>query len=214
MKTLKILTLALVVGGVAAPANATLVSVAGPISLKGGAAAIIAAPADVTEDAAFNIAQQGFNEAQNILLAADLAVDGGVISAGTVVSSHMIFLNNEGDDNSLNEHKGVNWTFAGAILGVMSEYSGSLEIASSSFLGAPGTLYPLATFNARGMEVDDSYAFLANVLTVNSRIRQPGDWIRVITVGTDSSIPEPATMLLLGSGMAGLLVARRARKAS
>ena len=213
MKTFKILGLALVLVGAVAPANATLISVVGPNSLKGGSAAIIAAPSDVTEDAAFNLAQQGFNEVQNILLAADLAVDGGVIAAGTVVSSHMIFLNNEGNDNSLNEHEGVNWTFAGNILGVMSEYSGSLEVASSSFLGAPGTLYPLATFNARGMEVDDSYSILLNVLTVNSRIRQPGDWIRVITVGTDAGIPEPTTMLLLGSGMAGLLVARR-RKVS
>ena len=214
MKALKVLAMAIVLGGAVAPASATFISVTGPNSLKGGTPAIIAAPTDVNDGAAFNLAQQGFNEVQNFLLVADLAVDGGVIAAGTVVSSHMIFLNNQPGDNSLNENEGVAWTLDGNILGVMSEYSGSLEVASSAFLGAPGTAYPLATFNARGMEVDDSYSFLLNVITVNSRIRQPGDWIRVITAGTDTSIPEPASMLLLGSGMAGLLLARRSRKTS
>lgn len=193
----------------AGSASATLISVTGPLSLRGGAPSIIVAPPDVNDGAASNIAQQGFDEVQNFVLVSSLAVDGGSIASGTTVSSHMIFLNNSSaDGRTLNEHIGVKWTFDGVILGVMSEYTGSFEIPSSPFLGAPGTLYPLAVFNARGIESDDSYSFIGNVLTFNSRIRQPGDWIRVITATNSTDVPEPTTLLLL-TGASALFAARR-----
>ena len=37
--------------------------------------------------------QLGFDERQSVLLERDIQVDGGIIKAGTIVDSHMIFLN-------------------------------------------------------------------------------------------------------------------------
>lgn len=219
MRSLKLFLIAAFALLVADSAKAALVSVNGVVSLRGDTAAIIANPADVTDGAAGAnaLGQRGFNEVQNFLLPVDITLDGGVvIMAGTVISSHMIFLNNSiADSQVLNRHLGVEWTFDGNILGVMSDYNGFLEVATNPLLGALGTIYPVAGFQARGIESDDSYSFLLNVLTFNSNIRQPGDWIRVITLSSGGNpIPEPATALLLGG--AGLLGAmrRRSRKSA
>ncbi|MBT8473380.1 MAG: hypothetical protein HKP25_11190 [Marinicaulis sp.] len=203
-----------------AGAHAALVSTNSSLSDQGVAASIIVAPADVSDDAATNEAIQAFDEVQMHVLAADLAVDGGTISAGTVISSHMIFLNSDGP--GLIEHgaggggSAATFTFDGMILGVMSDSGGTLEAASSSFLGAAGTIYPGA-FTARGMEGDpldglinnDYYSFLTDTITVGMRVTEPGDWIRVITA---SEIPVPAALPLLLSGIAGLGFASRRRR--
>ncbi|MDX1577519.1 MAG: PEP-CTERM sorting domain-containing protein, partial [Gemmatimonadota bacterium] len=82
----------------------------------------------------------------------------------------------------------------------------------SGLLGAPGTIYsgPLA---ARGLESNDNYIINNNFLTVDMSVTEPGDWIRVVTA-SDRVVPEPGTLLLLGTGLAGAAVARRRRNRS
>jgi hypothetical protein len=74
-------------------------------------------------------------------------------------------------------------------------------------LGDPG---PYAN---RGLEANDGYVISADMLsiTVNMTVDQPGDWIRVVTEGA-APAPEPATMLLLGTGLIGLAGFRRKLK--
>ena len=66
---------------------------------------IIDPPASVRDNGAVNVAQQGFNERQDVLLEEDLDVDeapgvccGAPIPAGETVNSHMIFLNVDGNE--------------------------------------------------------------------------------------------------------------------
>ena len=168
---------------------------------------IIAAPAFVIDDApgATNTHQQAFNEVQSYLLTSDLNVDSGTIAAGTMVDSHMIFLNTIG--TAFVSDIRVDWGFDGDILGVMSDYAGNLEAASSSFLGAAGTVYP-SSFSARGMEGNDAYLVTGSSINVSMYVTEPGDWIRVIT---RSSVPEPSSLLLLGVGLLGLSLRKRVK---
>ena len=164
---------------------------------------IIAAPASVLDVAPgwTNNQQQAFNERQGVTLAADLAVDGGWIPSGTVVDSHMIFLNPAvGDRNAFDQN--VLWTFSDVVLGVMSDRRGRLERASSAILGAPGTTYPGA-FAYRGLERRDSYTVVGNTIRVSMLVSQPGDWMRVITA------PAPGSLLL---GLLGMTICRWMRR--
>lgn len=187
------MSLFLIVG--AAPANALLI----------GGPDIIAAPGSVIDDApgAENYYQQAFDEAQDVYLTRDIAVDGGTLLEGLWVDSHMIFLNTP--DHSLARDRQT-WVFDAPIIGVMSDYSGSLETASNDLLGAPGTFYP-GSFPARGMEGADSYTISGNSIEVFMAVTEPGDWIRVVT--EQQPIPEPGTILMMGVGLASLVGLRR-----
>lgn len=160
---------------------------------------IIPAPASVVNSSAAggasNDHQQGFEERQGVLLEEDLAVDGGSIPAGTVVDSHMIFLNIPDTRPGTVSDFNRTWTFDGPVLGVMSDGDGALEVASSPLLGAAGTTYPATPFPARGMELGagdpargaggvagEGYTVNGSSIIVGMNVSQPGDWIRVITL--------------------------------
>ena len=197
-------------------ANGALIGVSGPTSNLFGLSTeilpeIIAAPLSALDDIAFNLGMQGFDEARGVLTTVPHTHDFGVIEAGTLVDSHMIFLNSPLDWYL--SHSDVVWTFSGKIIGVMSDCWGYLEADSTFELGAPGTNYtvpftlpdfdsgPAAPFPLRGMEEgQDSYTLLGpSTLRVNMMVTEPGDWIRVVTV-----VPVPGAVLL---GMLGLVVA-------
>ena len=191
-------------------AQAAIVSVTGPASSAGTLAEEIAAPADLTNSTVFNTGLQGFNEMQGVVLAADLAVNGGTIAAGTRVDSHMIFLNKQDGVAGTLSHTDVEWTFSGEILGVMIDVNGLQEAASNAILGAMGTNYQTG-LNNRGLEGNDSVMIAGAVLTTNFFVTQPGDWIRVITA-SPAEVPLPAALPLMIMGLGGLLGASRRRK--
>lgn len=187
-----------------ASASGALVSVVGPVSTSGFSPEIIMAPGDTRNNATPFSRQVGFNENQGVLLTSTVAVDGGgSLAAGLIVNSHMIYLERlrgQGQPASV-VHTGVEWTFDGPILGVLSSINGGREAASRAQLGLEDTRY--AAFPNRGMEANDNYTISGDTLTVNMRVTEPGDWIRVVTLApTKRKVPETGGWML--GGIAGL----------
>lgn len=172
-----------------------------------GSGEIIAA-VSVQDNSPTNTIQQAFNEKQSVVLTRDITIDGGTISAGTVVDSHLIFLNSAGFDQLT---KTANWEFSGNILGVMSDLSGQLLNDSNDLFASFNDYFTVGShtgvFNGLGFDnTSDSYSFSANLLEATMRVIEPGDWIRVLTV---SQVPVPAAVWLFGSGLLGLMGMRK-----
>ncbi|MEE8450440.1 MAG: hypothetical protein V3R99_00955 [Thermoguttaceae bacterium] len=203
---------------VASLAEATIIGVAGPASSAGAfASKIIPAPTDALDASVWNTGMQGFDEKQGVTTLAAYLTDSGSIALGTLVDSHMIFLNKQNGAPDL-IHAAVTWTFDGTILGVMSDGPGALEAASTPELGYPTTNYPAAGFTARGLEGADTYSVSGATLTVSMFVSQPGDWIRVVTErgtsGPPDPIPEPTTLVIWSLlGTLGIIYGWRRRKA-
>lgn len=188
MKKTLISTIILVIGMLPVTANAEIIDVSGPPSSEGTPPEIIPAPTDVLDDVVTNTGMQGFDEAQGVETTIDYNINGGVIPAGTLVNSHMIFLNAPEEMSSTLSHAGIVWTFSQPILGIMADGPGNFEAASSPELGASSTNYTVpgpgdqaAPFGARGLEGGDSYLIEGNQITLTMQVSQPGDWMRVIT---------------------------------
>lgn len=201
MKMFKILPIAVAALLTAGTASAAIVSFSATVNE-------ISAPAAVTNGGpGSNTHILAFNEAQNYLLSADLQTDSGVISSGTRISSHMVFLNRATGNSSLSRSGTV--TFSEMILGTMTSLNGSL-LALSDYLGSPTTY---TNFNNRGLEADDTSTFASDTLSVSLSVTQPGDWIRVITEAP-VPVPVPASFALMGLGLASLAGLRRRRKSA
>ncbi len=174
-------------------------------SLIGGSD-IITAPTLISDDSgAINWAQQGFDEAQNVLLSSNLQVREGTIAANTRVDSHMIFLNTPNNNRASDTQR---WTFGGDILGII-DARGTLT-QTHSFLGHQNTTYQL-DFNNVGLEGGDSYSFTNNILDLTMVVTEPGDWIRVITEASveTSPVPVPSAVWLFGTALFGFVGIRK-----
>jgi hypothetical protein len=166
------------------PLGAKILSVEQGWSNTDTAPEVISAPIAVLSEMVTNHGMQGFDEAQGVITTVAYKFDGGFIPAGSLVDSHMIFLNSPDNWRS---HQNVKWTFDGVIIGVMSD-EGIMEHASTSELGNLLTEYPNPTlpFPYRGLERNDGYAFTGNpkelVVSMQDQGYESGDWIRVVTV--------------------------------
>lgn len=173
----------------------------------------IIAAVSIQEDSPTNTHQQGFDENQSVLINRNIQVDQGIILAGTLVSSHIIFLNTANNQFAADLQT---WEFDTDILGIMSDRQGR-KMARSNDLFAPFNDYFTSQNNSlpfkfAGLESNsDYYSFNGRFLDLYMQVTEPGDWIRVLTVGQPpvSQVPLPGAVWLFGSCLLGLASMRR-----
>jgi hypothetical protein len=163
----------------------------------------------------------GFSEQQGVLLTSPLNVGitspgawmccsglpTGTIDAGVTVNSYL--LRAAPETNGLGGYRDfqgeITFSPGEKIVGIIIGYK---NIASTDVLfGAPGTLYPPASYRLGGLEPRDTVILGGNMETVyvNFHVVEGGmDMIRILT-----ETPEPADFVLIGSGLIALALCRR-----
>ena len=163
----------------------------------------------------------GWDEVQNFTLTEDLRVDrvadpsapfvtpigsDYLIQAGTIVASHYFQWDPiAGGSNRVD----ATIDFDSEIFAFITSDQNLFD--SDAFLGLPSVDY--ADFGLRGLEAGDTTNFSGPSVDISWSASSPGDWTRVITAyspqGNQNVVPEPATMILFGSGLLGLVQRKR-----
>lgn len=148
----------------------------------------------------------GFNEDQNIVLAAPLVVNvvpSGPLTlpTGTTVASHYIFF-----DPTTGSIDGT-VDFDANIVAIITS---TANLAASDFLANTGVNY--LNPGARGLEAGDNVTISGlRQIRFDTNASSPGDYVRVLTAFSPGAVPEPGSAFLLVGALAGLAILRYRR---